>query len=221
MRRYLILSVALFVVFCFGSALAADSQPSSKATAAINKLYAIGGVNSGDWVTEAGWTTVHAQQIKTANYKDLFIDVSLQCGLYTRTKSELKVGGDTSTAHAQLEVRVLVDNVAAPAEPGIVIFDKRVQTLNTELYNSLVTFAGAEITNIGYVELILETLQAHAFNFVIADLTPGVHTVAVQARVFTDTDGSSATAKAAVGMGSTTIETVRMIKGENIIVDLE
>lgn len=219
MKRFLILSVALFVVFCFGSALAADSQPSAKATAAINKLYAIGGVNSVDWVTEAGWTTVHSQQIKTANYKDLFIDVSLQCGLYTRTKSELKVGGDTSTAHAQLEVRVLVDG--ADAEPGIVIFDKRVQILNTELYNSLVTFAGSEITNIGYVELILETLQAHAFNFVKADLTPGVHTVAVQARVFTDTDGSSATAKAAVGMGSTTIESVRMIKGEDIVVDIE
>lgn len=49
----------------------------------------------------------------------------------------------------------------------------------------------------------------------------GVHTITVQARVLTDIDGSSATAKAAVGMGSTTIESVRMIKGENVIVDIE
>lgn len=213
------LVMVAFLSIMSGMAWAADSQPSSKATAAINKLYAIGGTNSSSWVTESGWVTIHSNTIKTANYKDLFIDVSLQSGLYTQTKSELKVGGDTSTAHAQLEVRVLVDNVAA--EPGIVIFDKRVQTLNTKLYQSLMTYAGTEITNIGYVELILETLQAHAFNFVKADLPAGVHTVAVQARVFTDTDGSSATAKAAVGMGSTTVESVRMIKGEDIVVDID
>jgi hypothetical protein len=65
------------------------------------------------------------------------------------------------------------------------------------------------------------TLQAHAFNFVFADVASGVHTVEVQARLFTDTDGSSAAAKAAVGMGSTTIESVRMIKDENIIVDID
>ena len=219
-RKFMVVLVLVALLFMVaGVAWAADSQPSSKATAAINKLYAIGGVNSVDWETGTGWVTVHAQDIKTANAKDLFIDVSLQCGLYTRTKSELKVGGDSSTAHAQLEVQVLVDGVAA--EPGIVVFDKRVQTLNTELYQSLMTYAGTEITNIGYVELILETLQAHAFNFVIADLSSGVHTIEVQARVFTDTDGSSASAKGAIGMGSTTIESVRMIKDEDIIVDME
>lgn len=211
--------VALLIV-ASGAALAADSQPSAKATAAINKLYAIGGENSNTWVSDADWTTIHSQDIKTANDKDLFVDVSMQCGLYTKTKSELKVGGDTSTAHAQLEVRVLLDDDVV-AEPGIVVFDKRVQTLNTALYTALSTSAGEAIENIGYVELILETLQAHAFNFVFADVASGVHTVEVQARLFTDTDGSSAAAKAAVGMGSTTIESVRMIKGENIIVDID
>jgi len=222
MKRKLILglvSIAVLVMAA-GAAWAADSQPSAKATAAINKLYAIGGEDSATWVVGQGWTTVHSQQIKTANAKDLFIDVALQCGLYTRTKSEMKVGGDTSTAHAQIEVRVLVDNdVANPAEPGEVVFDKRVQTLTTELYKALMDSTGLPIDNIGYVELILETLQAHAFNFVKADVTAGVHTIAVQARVLSDIS-NNANALGAVGMGSTAIESVRMIKDEDFIVDL-
>ena len=222
MKRKFMVSLVLvaLLIVVSGVASAADSQPSAKATAAINKLYAIGGVNSNAWVTGTGWTTIHSQDIKTANDKDLFVDVSMQCGLYTKTKSELKVGGDTSTAKAQLEVRVLLDG-DVEAEPGIVIFDKRVQTLTTALYTALSTSAGDPIDNIGYVELILETLQAHAFNFVFADVPSGVHSVEVQARVVTEADALSASAKAAVGMGSTTIESVRMIKDENIIVDID
>jgi len=201
--------VAALVVMA-GAAWAQDSQPSAKATAIINKLYAIPmtDVDSPDWVT------VHSQKIKTSNAKDLFMDVALQCGIYTRTKSELKVGGDSFSATGQIEVRVLVDT--GMAEPGIVVYDKRVQTLNTELYTALMTSAGLPISNIGYVELILETLQAHAFNFVMVDVGPGVHTITVQARVISTASGN-ATAMAAVGMGSTAIESVRMIKDEEIL----
>jgi hypothetical protein len=204
----LVLIVAL--VLMVGTAWAQDSQPSAKAAAIINKLYAIPmtAADSLDWVT------VHSQTIKTANAKDLFMDVALQCGIFTQTKSQLKVGGDSSTATGQIEVRVMVD--ADMAEPGVVVYDKRVQTLNTELYQALWTATGMSIDNIGYVELILETLQAHAFNFVMTDLSSGVHTITVQAKV-TSTASANATAMAAVGMGSTTIESVRMIKGEEII----
>lgn len=203
------LAVVITLALTLGIALAADSQPSAKATAAINKLYAIT-MTAGN----TNWVTVHSQQIKTANAKDLFIDVALQCGIFTRTKSELKVGGDSSTATGQVEVRVLVDG--AEAEPGVVVYDRRVQTLNTELYTALSDSAGESIDNIGYVELILDTLQAHAFNFVKADVVSGVHTVQVQAKV-TNTTSGNATAMGAVGMGSTAIECVRMIKGEDII----
>ena len=87
---------------------------------------------------------------------------------------------------------------------------------NINLLQTSSTLAGSSISNIGYVELILETLQAHAFNFVMTDLSSGVHTITVQAKV-TSTASANATAMAAVGMGSTTIESVRMIKGEEII----
>ena len=206
----LILVAAL--VLMVGVAWAADSQPSAKATAIINNVFAIPMTT-----TDTGWVTVHSQQIKTANAKDLFMDVALQCGIFTRTKSELKVGGDSSTATGIIEVRVWVDNINNLAAPGVVVYDKRVQTLNTELYTALLTSAGLPITNIGYVELILNTLQAHAFNFVMPDVGPGLHTITVQAKLTSTESGSSATAMAAVGMGSTTIESVRMIKGEDII----
>jgi len=211
-RFVLGLILAAVLVMVAGAAWAVDSQPSAKATAVINKLYAIPMTadDSPDWVT------VHSQTIKTANAKDLFMDVALQCGIYTRTKSELKVGGDSSSATGKIEVRVKVGD--AVAEPGEVVYDRRVQTLNTALYTALLNSAGLPIDNIGYVELILETLQAHAFNFVMADVGPGVHTVAVQAKVSSSESGN-ANAMAAVGMGSTTIESVRMIKGEDIIFD--
>jgi hypothetical protein len=207
------LVLIMAVAFTVGAAWAADSQPSAKAAATINKLYAIQMTDAED----TGWVTVHSQTIKTANAKDLFMDVALQCGIFTRTKSQMKVGGDSSTATGQIEVRVMVDTDMA--EPGVVVYDKRVQTLNTELYQALMTATGTPIDDIGYVELILETLQAHAFNFVMTDVSAGVHTVTVQARVLNTADDNAA-AMAAVGMGSTTIESVRMIKDEQIIYDM-
>ena len=99
------------------------------------------------------------------------------------------------------------------------VFDKRVQTLTAALYEALATDDLGPISNIGYVELILETLQAHAFNFVALDVPAGVHTIAVQAMLETGTSSASATAKGAIGMGSTSIESVRMIKDEVVVID--
>ena len=68
------------------------------------------------------------------------------------------------------------------------------------------------------IELILDTMDAHAFNFIMDDLTSGVHTVEVQAMIDTAADEGegSASASASVGKGSVTIELVRMIKDEDI-----
>jgi hypothetical protein len=55
------------------------------------------------------WTTILSNNLKTANQKDLFVDVSLECGLYTSTKVASSGKTDTSVADAGVQVQVLVD----------------------------------------------------------------------------------------------------------------
>jgi hypothetical protein len=75
------------------------------------------------------------------------------------------------------------------------------------------------------LQLILNTMQANSFNFIAPDVGVGVHTVSVWARLSYDTEvdlpqNGEAVATAYLGNGSVTIETVRMIKDEDVI-DLE
>jgi len=70
------------------------------------------------------------------------------------------------------------------------------------------------------LQLIQKTLNANAFNFVAPNLGTGVHTIDVQARtsakVTTTGDYDSlGNANAFIGAGSVSVETVRMIKGND------
>lgn len=58
------------------------------------------------------------------------------------------------------------------------------------------------------IELILDTTAAHHFNFVAANLSPGVHTIDVKAEIVSSTT-TDAQATAIIGPGSLTVEEVR------------
>ena len=66
------------------------------------------------------------------------------------------------------------------------------------------------------VSLLLETLAAHAFNFVAPNVEPGIKRIEVQARATADADifggDGSTKGEAFVGMGSMLVETVRAIQ---------
>jgi hypothetical protein len=68
------------------------------------------------------------------------------------------------------------------------------------------------------LQLILETMNANSFNFIQADLRPGVHNIQVQARLNLGASAQTGAAKARalIGKGSVTVESVRMIRGEDI-----
>ena len=68
------------------------------------------------------------------------------------------------------------------------------------------------------LELILKTMNANAFNFIVKDLGPGVHTIAVQARInlAASAQAGSSTARGLIGNGSMTVEEVRLIQTPNI-----
>ncbi len=67
------------------------------------------------------------------------------------------------------------------------------------------------------IELVLESLNANAFHFIKANVSSGVHTVEVFARI--DISGTkelgSFEGKALVGRGALVVEEVRMIKDQN------
>ena len=194
------------------------------------------------------WTTILTQNIKTPNQKDLIIDVSLETGLYTRTlvKSKRNYEGDpewdSSTAHAKVMVRVGVDGnyttvgkgvaqEAGVAFPRAVTFNEREQTLSAKFMgiftgDCLIVDPGTGEVSINYtclepeeLDLILNTMSANSFNFVVADLTPGNHVITVEAKIIANgaAEEGEYEAMAMVGQGSVVIELVRMMKGEDYL----
>jgi len=174
--------------------------------------------------------TVLRTTIKTPNKKDLLIGVSLETALFTQTQVKSKGGTpDSASASATLEVSVLLDGKRfnptdrSGAFPPKVVFDKRAQTLSATLggFQSCVDLNGDGVIDVATectltdeeIELILDTMAAHHFNFMAANLPPGNHTLEVQVGIGVDTSfgAGSASATAGVGRGSLTVEEVRAI----------
>jgi hypothetical protein len=208
----------------------AQSQPSAKATARTANLTILPKTTGTNL-----WQTVLAANIKTANQKDLFISASFEVGLYTQTQvSSKNMTKDTSTADAAVQVRVLLDGNVV--EPGNVVFGRRSQTLSATLEGAIAgcltiaTNADGTLSIIldptcvtpETIELILDTMNAATFNFVATDVPQGVHTISIQARVNTATAVQTGTASAlgTIGKGSMTVESVRLIKGDNVVVEI-
>jgi hypothetical protein len=213
----------------------AQSQPSSKVTAKTANLTLLPSTS-----TQGQWHTVLANTIKTANQKDLFISAAFEVGLYTDTLVKSKgMVSDTSTASASVKVRVVLD-LNTPAqrviEPGEVVYGRRSQTLSATLEGAIASCLSI-VTNLNgslsivldpdcvqpeVIQLILDTMDAASFNFVAVDVPQGVHTVSVQAQIDTSGTAQNGTfrAQALVGKGAVTVESVRLIKDPNVVLDV-
>jgi hypothetical protein len=262
MKKFLIfaLTFALTLTIGYGAALA---EPAAKATAQLGDLSILeisgsggtGVMNSDD----TGWTRIFTQDIKTPNGKDLFINVSLECGLTTDTTvMSRKLARAVAEAEAVVEVRVLVDGVPVAVNGNVdengdpdpdtdITFARRNQKLIAEFAGDFsdcmtVDETGKVIVDWTCVDfetlqLILDTMSANSFNFIVPNLSADLHTVAIEAKLSYKADGNLITeeieqeiydmakglaaARAYLGNGSVTIETVRMIKGEDLVVDLQ
>jgi hypothetical protein len=209
----------------------AQSQPSSKVTAKTANLTLLP-----ETTGTGNWQTVLANTIKTPNKKDLFISASFEVGLYTQTLVKSKnMVSDTSSATTTVQVRVLLDG--NPVEPGNVVFGRRAQTLTAKLEGaiggclSIVTnvdgsfsiIVDPECVTPEEIELILSTMDAASFSFVATDVPTGVHTISVQARINTATSAQTGTASATgtIGKGTMTVESVRLIKDEDVVLTVD
>jgi hypothetical protein len=223
MRRYTALGLVIALgIIVTGGLVYAAGTPSAKATAQVGTIAILN-------TTEMDWTTIMSNTIKTPNQKDLFIDVSLECGLYTDTKVKGK-GGDPLVAEAMSAVmaQVLIDG--QEAYPGAVNFCRRSQELKAvfggvfescydENGDGIIEYWECEFSD-EELELVLDTMNANAFNFIQDDLGPGDHVIEVQAMISSTVgyeDPNFADAHASIGKGSVTVEEVRMIQNEDII----
>jgi hypothetical protein len=217
------LAAALVLTITSRPALATPpgSTPAAKATASISQTQLLSPT------TNAAWSTILSNTIHTANQKDLFVDCSLETGLLTRTVTSSHGGNkDTSTASAEVDVRVLIDGVVA--YPGEIIFESRTQELSATLEGIIgscfhIDGSGNVVLDPDCVQpeeigLVQSTMSASSYNFIYPDCAAGVHTFAVQARIKTSTSSQqgSASAMAMVGRGSCTVEEVRMANDEVI-----
>ena len=192
------LAVVMAVVFGYGSAFA--DQPASKATAKCGDVRGIAVADE--------YRTIFTQDLRTPTGKDLFIDVSLECGITTNTAVMSKaLERALATAEAAVMVRVLVDPVfvggvldnplEAIALPGEICYASRMQTLVAEFagdFSDCISDTGVvddECTQAEFLQLILKSLNANSFNFIAMDLLAGVHRIEVQAKLlYTDRDGA-------------------------------
>jgi hypothetical protein len=227
-RANALIHVALCLGLCACSARIESSESSEGDAVGLSKG---GGVPStkaaafyGDIAilrsTDLAWTSIMNTQIKTSNQKSLFINPSLECGLYTSTTVRSSGGRkDSSNATATIQMQVLVDGVAA--QPGVVIYCSRSQTLSATLGGILnsctdtdgdgtITASECDLTD-EEITLVLDTMNASSFNFG-ANVGVGVHDIEVQARISTSTSAQtgSAAATATIGKGSVVVTEQRL-----------
>ena len=237
------LFAVLFIAALFCAVSSAQTVTGAHSTVQVADLTLV------DWSAGQPWTTIlghpnranpNSVLIKLSEQKELLFSVSLECGLYTQTLVKSSGGTkDTSTAQATVQVRVLVDgNIVTPAFPGPVTFCERFQQLSAKLQGiieNLACFVDADnnpatppvfdptapgcILTLEEIELVLRTLNANAFFFILPDVGVGTHNVEVQARIATlgSAQLGSWDAKALIGKGAVVVENHRLAKGDNIV----
>lgn len=191
-------------------------------------------------VTPDNFATIMSSTIKVSNSQSLFVSPSLVTGLYTETKVKSSPGSGLSSATAAggVYLRAIITNqvtgavqVAYPVAvcSGAILgcqadsngnfgvtLDSRVQTLTQQISQCIVT-VGDQTGTCTFdltTDLILKTTSAHTFNFIFPNVGVGSYTVQIQAAVNADamTSGqATGVGAAAYGLGSLTVESVRLV----------
>jgi hypothetical protein len=190
-------------------------------------------------VTSDNFATVMSSTIKVSNSQSLFVSPSLITGLYTQTKAKTSTGS-TSTAVAEggVFLRAIVTNLSTGAiqvgyplaacsgsilgcqlvgpDYGVTL-DTRVQSLTQSISDCVVT-VGTSTGTCSFdvtTDLLLKTTSAHTFNFIFPNIGVGSYRIDIQAAVNANANVSgsgTAIGSAAYGLGSLTVESVRLVQ---------
>jgi len=251
MKKLLTVVLALCIV---PALIYAGDVPASKAAAKVGNLVELAKsclTTSGDPTSCAQstpWTTIQELKIKTANAKDLAIDTAFNCGLVTFTQIKSKGGDlDGSMSAGRIKVRVAVTEADTNGEkiPGAepvyaypnddhgVTYCSRLQVMwgkfmGTDCYVDTSDAGTAQdpltCANPEELALLLGTLDANAFNFLLPNVTAGVKVIEVQAKAqaasaLFGTQAGNAFGAAFLGVGSTLVEEVRLVKDAEVLIE--
>ncbi len=142
------------------------------------------------------------------NGTTLLIRPSLVTGLFTNTKISTSIS--SASADVGIQVCVTVDNSGAGVKPSsCVIYDQRFQQVSTNLFSVITECATADPAC--NFDLILSTLAAHSFDFVIPVGIGKPHHVQVTWSTFGNVSNNQASnIGACVGPGTVTVEGVKV-----------
>jgi hypothetical protein len=186
-------------------AAAQQSLPSAKATMDVASLKVIS-ENANRWVDLA------ITSIKMPEKKELFMQISLQCGMFK------DVATATPIDDAGVQVRVLVNGVEAQARR--VVYCRKTQALSPFAGLQACTDSDGERAFTGCAmsaaerTSVLRSVVGNSFGYVLTNLNVGVYQIKVQARIDRGTSPESGPIRAVVGKGPATVEDVRMINSQ-------
>ena len=110
------------------------------------------------------------------------------------------------------------------------MFDQRIQSLSANLGFIFTGECAASPTTCTLtpeeITLVLDTTSAHSFNFILTNVGVGTHQLVVQAKVstentspFSTTNGGVAASNALFGLGSLTLNSVRLVNSFSCTAD--
>ncbi|GAC1438552.1 MAG: hypothetical protein NVSMB58_33990 [Terriglobales bacterium] len=187
MCKSLRLPIALLVFTASVTAFSLGQSPNATRSAVAD-------VRPVNMVLNGNWKTILAASMKRPGNKDLFLDVTAECGLFTGNQMD-------PFADATVEVQVLVDGQAAT--PGPVSFCGKSNGFVSP-FSMLANCSSSSLSSCGLTSSELNTielsLRSHAFNFLYVNLPNGINSIVVQARV--NEDSSVGPAYGVIGKGS-------------------
>jgi hypothetical protein len=218
-----------------GPTAAAEGTKSTKTAVQVESLTEIHQTNS--------FVPILSASIHIPEQKDIHVDVSAECGLATDTTVKSKgkhsddgTSADSATAEAAVMIRVRVFDQNGVEVPDVVkpsravTFCKRTQTLSAKLQGFIATSGCfdadgnfrddlAECTL--YTEeigLMLDTLQANAFNYLVENLNQGVYTVVAEAEIHTCSSDPAANC-ATTGENGSSFSSTAMLGMRSMVLD--
>ena len=236
------LAVVMAVVFGYGSAFA--TQPASKATAKCGNVTGIAVADEYRTIFTQDIKTPTGKDL----FIDASLECGITTNTAVMSKA-LERALATAEASVMVRVLVdavydgetLTNLDDALAMPGEICFASRMQTLVAEFagdFSMCIDEDGVvdpDCTQAEFLQLILKSMNANSFNFIATDLAAGVHKIEVQAKlIYTDRDGAEvvvdrpdpevnpwaySASNAWLGNGSVTVELVRMIVDEDVVLE--
>ena len=164
-----IAALLVFLSLAMGAVFAQSQNAAEFATQSVGPVNKV--------LTTATWTPLLAADFKKPGKKDLFVAVSLECGLFT--------GSDVDAfADASVIVRVFVDgNLTAP---GIVHYCGKTNGL-VPPFTGLATCTSSSLSSCGFsssdLAEIARNLRSHDFNFLLINIPKGIQNITVEGSV--------------------------------------